>query len=51
VPDLIDLRLAPEHGIAAGGAFTAEQQGYVVDVVTRWTGRELAAPPQGRPVG
>jgi hypothetical protein len=43
--------LAKWHGVPAGVALSEEQQGYVVDVICRWIGRELAPPPGGAPVG
>ena len=39
--------LSTWHDIATGTAPTAEQQTYVVDVIMRWIGREMASQPVG----
>jgi len=39
--------LSKWHDIATGTALTAEQQTYVVDVIMRWIGREMASQPVG----
>jgi hypothetical protein len=41
--------LQRNHGIAKGADLTAEQHGYVVDVICRWIERELEGEPGRRP--
>ena len=39
--------LARNHGIARGAHLTAEEQGYVVDVICRWIERQLEPKDSG----
>jgi hypothetical protein len=43
--------LAKWHGVAAGADLTPAEQQYVVEVILRWIGRELATPAENGPVG